>query len=157
MKYKIQNTSTSVTVWIDTFNQGNAFPLAPGEKCSVPESTKIQVLRENPFLVDLGTVTDPGAPAYKSAAGTASWVLWTIGPGTTQYSKLRFSATTGIVQISFSGWDTTASETAPPTWSVIDIPIASATTPYVELDLGMDPTNSFYVKSATGTLTVIAS
>lgn len=155
MKYKIQNTSTSTTVWVDAFNQGNAFPLEPGQKCTVPESTKTQLMSTYPFLTDLGTITDDNAPAYYSAAPGASWVLVTLGPGNKQYSSFKMFSTTSTVEVSFSGWNTAASETAPPTWSVITVPLASANFPYVEISLPMDPTNQIYAKG-TGTLTIIA-
>lgn len=158
MKYKIQNTSVGTTVWVDAFNQGNAFPLEAGQKCTVPESIKTQLLREYPFLVTLGTITDDNAPAYYSAAPGVAWTLVTLGPGSKQYSSFRFMAATAPVEISFSGWNPDApdSQTAPPTWSVINVPVSTAVVPWIEINLVMDPTNQIYAKG-TGTLTVIAS
>ena len=154
MKYKIQNTSTTTTVWIDAYNQGNAFPLPPGKICSVPEHTKNQVIAGNPdILTVLGTVTDTNAPAYYSAIPGASWVLVTMGPGDKFYSNFKIFASAAGNQLSFSGWDTSAGETAPPTWSVIDIPVVANTLLFEE---SMDPTNCFYLKG-TGTVTVVAS
>jgi hypothetical protein len=161
MKYKIQNTSTNTTVWVENAVSGNAFPLSPGDKCSVPETTALQVLAANPLIItNLGPVTDNDAPAIYNADPGAAWVLVTIGPGANKfYSRFKIYASAATAQISFSGWNAAApdNQTAPPTWSILDVPVVSASAEPLEFDFTMNPTNCFYAKRTTAaTLTVIA-
>ena len=161
MKYKIQNTSTTTTIWIENAVSGNAFPLSPGEKVSVPETSALQVIAANPGIVtNLGPVTDNDAPAVYSADPGVAWVLITIGPGGNKfYSKFKISASAATAQISFSGWNAVApdNQVAPPSWSIIDVPVVSASAGPLEFDFTMNPTNSFYAKTTTAaTLIVIA-
>lgn len=161
MKYKIQNTSTTTTIWVENAVAGNAFPLSPGEKCSVPETTALQVIAANSGIVtNLGPVTDNDAPAVYSADPGAAWVLVTLGPGNNKfYSKLKIYASAATAQISFSGWNAAApdNQTAPPSWSIIDVPVVSASAGPLEFDFTMNPTNSFYAKRTTAAvITAIA-
>jgi len=160
MKYKVQNTSTTTTVWVENSVSGNSFPLGPGEKVSVPETTKTQMINNNPsILTDLGPVTDMDAPAYYNADPGAAWVLITLGPGNKFYSQFKITASAATAQLSFSGWNAAApdNQTAPPTWSIIDIPVVSATAAPLEFDFTMNPTNCLYLKRTTAaTVTIIA-
>jgi hypothetical protein len=161
MKYKIQNTSTTTTVWVENAVSGNAFPLSPGEKVSVPETSALQVIAANPDIItNLGPVTDNDAPAVYNADPGANWVLVTIGPGNNKfYTIFKISASAATAQISFSGWNSAApdNQTAPPAWSIIDVPVVGASVAPLEFDFTMNPTNSFYVKRTTAAnITVIA-
>lgn len=164
MQYLVQNITpvsaahginpNSKTIWIEGSVQGNCFPLGPQEVTRVPDTAVDLLLKTYPtYITVLGTCRDDDAPVAKVIALSASWTLITLGKFCTQ---LKFNTVATDCQVSLSGWDTLAGETAPPADYVIPIPatVAAPGSDLFTLDMTMNPSKVFYVKG-TGSLTVI--
>ena len=160
MKYKIQNISTDKTFWVDNAYGYHSQPVGPGEIAVVSDTGKEQLMAAyGSYITVLGPAVDNDAPVYVKQAAPAAWSL--TGSGIIDLGKncsqFKFGASAAGVFVSFSGWDTSLSQTAPPTLNQIEIPQAPTSGEYFTLHLTMNPARYLYVKgNGTATITIIA-
>lgn len=164
MQYLVKNITPALnhdgsysggkTLWVEGSFQGNCFPIGPQETVVVADTAKELLLKTYPQYVQvIGTYFDDDAPIYKSISLSGTWALVTLAKFCTQF---QFDTTATDAQISFSGWDTAAGQTAPPTDYIVTIPTSTSTPggDLFSITMTMNPSKEFYVKG-TGTLTVI--
>ena len=164
MQYLIQNTTPlsatdgsytgSKTIWVEGSAQGNCFPLGPQETLVVSDTALDLLQRTFPTYINvIGTFTDDDAPISKTVALSGTWTLVTLGKFCTTF---KFNTVATDCQVSFSGWNTAASETAPAADKIIPIP-ANAAAPggsLFSVDMTMNASKVLYVKG-TGSLTIL--
>jgi hypothetical protein len=149
MQFKVQNTTTDKTIWVDNAAGWNALPLGPGQIVTVSDTGKDELLSTYPdYITVIGTTIDDSAPVQVTIPLTATWTLYDMGEYCTTF---RFFSTDASTLLSFSGWDTSLGQTAPPTLYQLSIP---STGDWLELNMTMNPSRVFYAKG-TGTLTII--
>ena len=164
MQYLIQNTSTNLTLMLESSSQWNNLILKPGDIQPVPEAAIAQLrvsgttqhgglIPASAYTV-LGPTIDTNAPVALTTVlpGVGSWTLITLGKFCTNF---QFVTTSTNCLVSFSGW--VSPNTAPPT--TYQIPIIPDTTldgQAFTLNMVMDASRSFYV-SGVGSLTIIGN
>ena len=164
MQYLIQNTSTTLTLMLESSSQWNNLILKPGDIQPVSEAALAQInasgFSNTGGLVPVGAYTvicptiDTNDPVAITTAlpGVGTWSLITLGKFCTNF---QFVTTSTNCLVSFSGW--ISPNTTPPT--IYQIPIIPDTTndgQAFTLNMVMDSSRSFYV-SGTGSLTIIGN
>lgn len=161
MKYRLRNNTTNKTFWIDRAPGYHSQPVGPGETIVVSDTGATQALEAYGTEVTiLGPAIDVDAPVYVNIVAPAAWSL--TGSGIIDLGKyctqFKFGADATGVSVSFSGWDTSLSQTAPPSINQIEVPQAPAAGEYFTLNMTMDPTRYLFIKgNGTATITVIAN
>jgi len=160
MQYLIQNTTTfasgkPVTIMIESTAQWNNLILKPGEILPVAEAALAQlstIQAYNGLYTVIGPTTDPNAPVALKVTLSGTWTLVTLGRFCTNF---KFVTTASDCLVSFSGWNTANSETAPATqYQIPVVPDGTTDGQAFTIDMVMDSTRSMYVKG-TGSLTII--
>ncbi len=157
MRYKVQNTSTMIKIYVDgPYGQGMV-PIDPQGIATISDTSLTNVLNAYPNLITvLGPTVDPDAPVQKVVTTPVTWTLVDIGK---LCRKLQFYPSTSGISISLSGWDSPA--VAPPTASILTVPAVSTTPGDEALTIDNSDndnlTQVIYVKGTTGseTLTII--
>lgn len=164
MLYLIKNTSTNLTLMLESSSQWNNLILKPGDTQPVTEAALAQLnvsgytnmgglIPVGAYTV-LGPTVDTNAPVALTTTlpGVGTWSLITLGKFCTNF---QFVTTSTNCLVSFSGW--ISPDTAPPTiYQIPIIPDTTADGQAFTLNMVMDASRSFYV-SGTGSLTIIGN
>ena len=158
MKYRVQNTSTK-TVFIESSSQWNNIVMRPNDINAVTEAALAQFNLSWPgYLTILETYIDGSAPVSVTVnIPTTGWQLVSLGRFCTHFT---FITTLSTCMVSFSGWDVSLSQTAPPT--IFQLPIIATggqnDGQAFNIDMPMDSTKSFYIYgTGSGTVTIIGN